>query len=763
VLKGPDLTVPALIKDDSNVDFHSVYSQYLYEYIFRMKNISKGKIKLRIVVINLCIGHKPITSFTFLSESELQIKQAFEQCLTSVDDMAQQVTAYDEVQVFMNLRWYCDAFQKAQNSGDFINDKLSGQSETTNRLSNQLNSYYTNNSEGSTCASTLFKSHIGEMLKVKEVYSNLNLVLTYIYDTVTFHCRLTSEIINEIEDEMQFLQEYDKRWNAFVASMIKMDEVLTPLGRIVNKVYKRVCPDYPCFPHFSFMRLFVIIWKREVYKFCKESIEDDIVKILHQFHKKCLNYSKGEKSVRKQKEKKTSLSDYFSRSSAGKSSDSSGFKSMVSPMLSTIMNPSDSKNSHDDYIMGDQEDESHSVIDLELFYGKDVDDNTLKFDKQGKETVKQIVVDIMDISMHEYSMHYNMHSENEYLTPFSDLKSRIKHEILDFYKKSNQKIPYKLWSEIVSDHTRILQGFLPISILKEVYEYRFYFVKKYTKFRIQRQLKGFNQQQKLKKKQSKDNMRVFSTTSTTHDPTLVTESEYLEIRVQEYINTAFHDLIVSMLKSSKISKDKVLAFMAYIKDHEIDIIHVYNDNYQCNKKFIADMEFKNATIERYKEPRGFPLKLGECESKLYAIEEGVTRPQLEQVKMEKQVEQQQKEILKKAEQEFHNKFDIDIDSYDEAGADVEKQNDFSSLFPVHLTTERIRMSHPVKKQPEQKFEPLNTANLMKSLVQNRDANMDDEESKSSDSDEAPMEIPRLGKLSSFLNSNQSLNKAAVES
>jgi hypothetical protein len=57
ILKSPDLTVPALIKEDNNVDFHSVYSQYLYEYLFRMKNIYAGK--------------KPAATFTFLSEKEL--------------------------------------------------------------------------------------------------------------------------------------------------------------------------------------------------------------------------------------------------------------------------------------------------------------------------------------------------------------------------------------------------------------------------------------------------------------------------------------------------------------------------------------------------------------------------------------------------------------------------------------------------------------------------------------------------------------------
>lgn len=92
VLKSPELTVPALIKEDNSVDFDSVYSQYLYEYLFRMKNIYAGR--------------RPAATFTFLSERELQIKQAFTQCLSNVDELAQEVIRNDESLIFLNLRWY---------------------------------------------------------------------------------------------------------------------------------------------------------------------------------------------------------------------------------------------------------------------------------------------------------------------------------------------------------------------------------------------------------------------------------------------------------------------------------------------------------------------------------------------------------------------------------------------------------------------------------------------------------------------------------
>lgn len=168
---------------------------------------------------------------------------------------------------------------------------------------------------------------------------------------------------------------------------------------------------------------------------------------------------------------------------------------MVSPSLSGInMNPEELKTSYGDIVMTDQEDEHNFVLDLEMMYGKDVESNIPNIEKQDKECLKQILVDVMDLSMNEYSMHYILHSENEYMTPFTHLKSKIKDEMFKFYKSSCESIPFKLWSEIISDHCQILSTFLPVSLLKELHEHRFNFVKKYTKNRIKVQLKKFTDQ-----------------------------------------------------------------------------------------------------------------------------------------------------------------------------------------------------------------------------------------------------------------------------
>ena len=42
VLKSPDLSVPALIKEDNWVEFNSSYQQFIYEYLFRQQELQSG-------------------------------------------------------------------------------------------------------------------------------------------------------------------------------------------------------------------------------------------------------------------------------------------------------------------------------------------------------------------------------------------------------------------------------------------------------------------------------------------------------------------------------------------------------------------------------------------------------------------------------------------------------------------------------------------------------------------------------------------------
>lgn len=236
-------------------------------------------------------------------------------------------------------------------------------------------------------------------------------------------------------------------------------------------------------------------------------------------------------------------------------------------------------------------------------------------------------------------------------------------------------------------------------------------------------------------------LQVFSANSLMNDPTVLTEDEYLEMTVAEYIDTPFHEFLVSCLKR-KSSKNTILSLLAHIKENEVDIMKVYNENFEANRKFVADMEFKNATIEKYKIPRGFPLKLKPSESYLYNMEEGITYSLLEKIKKEKEKEREVRNIERTmVEDDFSNSFSVDTDSCDDE-------------IPFGLETERVRASNPEKRMS--KFDPLSSLKLLKSFNQ-KDVDMSDEEAKSEVSEEEKCNRQSLGGINAFARS--SLNTA----
>ena len=110
---------------------------------------------------------------------------------------------------------------------------------------------------------------------------------------------------------------------------------------------------------------------------------------------------------------------------------------MITPRLSEInMKVDGLKNSFCDVQMTDSESEMNYILDIDMMYGKEYESKIPSIGKQERECIKQTLIDVMDISMNEFSMHYILHSDNEYMAPFRDLKKRIEHELFKFYKTS---------------------------------------------------------------------------------------------------------------------------------------------------------------------------------------------------------------------------------------------------------------------------------------------------------------------------------------
>ena len=91
-LKEPELSVPALLREDNCVEFHSSYQQFIYEYLFRQQEFLNGE--------------TPKVCFTHLTEQEESIQAKLFSCIKEAESLAHEINSNNESQIFFRLRWY---------------------------------------------------------------------------------------------------------------------------------------------------------------------------------------------------------------------------------------------------------------------------------------------------------------------------------------------------------------------------------------------------------------------------------------------------------------------------------------------------------------------------------------------------------------------------------------------------------------------------------------------------------------------------------
>lgn len=322
------------------------------------------------------------------------------------------------------------------------------------------------------------------------------------------------------------------------------------------------------------------------------------------------------------------------------------------------------------------EDGQHSIIDLDLLYGEEPKTNIPGFDRAQKEIFKQILVDLIDISLNEYSMHYICHTDVQLGKPFESMRDQISAQFKSFYNYSVESMPFALWNEVISEHYQILMNILPLWLQKELVDFRTKFARAYTRRRVERNLKEFQKNRKNLSPNEERKVQVFSTQATENDCTTITEDEYTEIIVSDVLNTPFYSFINEQLAGNK-SKNLVLSFLAYMKDHEPEVIRAFNDCFHINKDFYKITNLKNRSIENYKKPRGFPLKLGENEHYLFSFDYDVTYERLLKMKNDREKE---KEVCKPPVK--RKDYSYSEDSFFDSCDDVDSVENFENLKPI---------------------------------------------------------------------------------
>lgn len=91
-LRSPDLSVPALLKEDNWVEFQSTYQQFIYEYLFRQQELMNGS--------------TPKVCFTYLNEEEEKCRLNLESWIDYTETIAEEILENNEKLIFFRLRWY---------------------------------------------------------------------------------------------------------------------------------------------------------------------------------------------------------------------------------------------------------------------------------------------------------------------------------------------------------------------------------------------------------------------------------------------------------------------------------------------------------------------------------------------------------------------------------------------------------------------------------------------------------------------------------
>jgi hypothetical protein len=321
----------------------------------------------------------------------------------------------------------------------------------------------------------------------------------------------------------------------------------------------------------------VTIWYREVYKPLEFLLEKCMLTFLKSFHQGCKEYSRAKKLTTRCNRNKSSHSDYFPDRKDHSPMVRTVQTQSISPMLKSnnlIKTPKTNLQDGGNERILEFEDGHHTVIDIDMLYGHEPETNVPGFDREQKEIFKQVLVDLLDISLNEYNVHYICHTDNEYGLPFEHMKGMVCDQLKSFFKYSVERMPFGLWDEVIREHFTILSNILPLPLLKELVEMRFKFTKGYARSRIERNWKEFQKSREKMNTKEERKYQMFSTQSSDNDPTLVTEDEYQEIVVSDVLNTPFYSFI-----SEQMSKPKsvTLAFLAYIRNEESEVIRAFNN------------------------------------------------------------------------------------------------------------------------------------------------------------------------------------------
>lgn len=92
--------------------------------------------------------------------------------------------------------------------------------------------------------------------------------------TTEFWCEFTRVMLMGVTSDSDLIHDYSRRWNAFSAAALHLDQKCTKFNAVFNEVYSAAAPFSPQFPKFSVLRLMAIQWRRSVLDYFQDKLVD---------------------------------------------------------------------------------------------------------------------------------------------------------------------------------------------------------------------------------------------------------------------------------------------------------------------------------------------------------------------------------------------------------------------------------------------------------------------------------------------------------
>ena len=551
LLRDPPVLLPTLKREENIKNLDTVFLNHLEDQIYRENNPN--------------YTHK-----CFVSDNNTILEEILSKLSQKMEDLIEESKSYLEENEIANLRFYYEE--------EVASSYIVGQSIASTAFSSShsaaISTFSTNmqmqmnmppipslgRSSDLKAESQYLPSSFQPQMQFQtddEIFGGSTIFTLYsnIKELFTHFCKLTYCELDTLREKPAFLLEYTKRWNAFSASMIHLNEKMQPLNQLINTAYESMWVTYPCFPKFSIWRMMFVLWRRHVYEKLEEDLHCGI-----QLYAAHLRNNLYEEHCQTQKKEKQSTSQ----------------KKVVGSLFAGKFNL--------DWILSD--------VDIPKPQSLFMNSKDLARVKNAG-LLKTLIFSIIDLSFNDLTIHY-IDSTKAKLedTPYDKLHKKLLKNTSQIYKKYAESLPFEKFVDLITADYKMMKDVVLPSTQDLLSKTQSKLILNYIRFRIKYHCKKFE------KKIAKG--RIGTSTLMSFE-TRTLNNDSLECYLKEW---------------KKFDLPTLKTFLGYLQNEERNLIQMFNEK---TAQFAKTENLEDILIEFVHSKKGINLELSENEKILYDL------------------------------------------------------------------------------------------------------------------------------------------------